>query len=692
MNRMMMAAAAAVVVCGCAKVSERTAREGTSSTAKADPRTVAASATGAVQGTGCYSASRRGGDGTVEGSAIAAAVKASSFGFDAADSTAFLQKALDSGVRKLIIDRQASDWITRPLFITNSNIEVVLEDGVTLRAKRGEFYGKSDCLIRITGKAKNVILRGEGQATLAMNKKDYLDPKQNYAFSEWRHAVSILNASNVTVKDLTILSSGGDGIYPNGPKNVTLENLKVYDHNRQGISPISVTGMTVRKCEFNDTYGAPPQCGVDMEPNRETDRFIDVLFEDCVFNKNASHGIDMYFGNFTAKTKPVSITYRRCLSKGNRNSGVSFMSGNPAKVLASGHVKGFVRFEDCRFEQNGQSVVRIINHTMNGLDISFTRCRFDARGSKADCAFSLYNGQMPRDFGGLTFDDCEILLDKGQKAFAFEGMTGVGIAGKLTGKVMVDQAGTRTPFDFAAFTAKHVPHPELIVDFKTTSVDFTKLAAPPAAKLKAVYTPAVRARLFTYVQAVPAAGEYKVLFKSRRLRTRGSDTKCGVVQLLDRAGTDLGSFDLPEGEFVYTLKAHGANVYRFEVSTKNTAIIRVASETPGGALLADQLVHFFHGHKENFYFRVPAKAKEVLVNLMPQEPGSAKLFDAAGKLVDEMKFQAAGKVLKGVRKPTAADEIWHLQFPKIEEDFKFQVGGDAVPLLSTEREGVILGK
>ena len=72
-------------------------------------------------------------------------VNASSFGWDAEDSTAALQAAFDSGARKVVIDRQAGDWVTRPLFITNSNIEVVLADGVTLKAKRGEFYAKGDC-------------------------------------------------------------------------------------------------------------------------------------------------------------------------------------------------------------------------------------------------------------------------------------------------------------------------------------------------------------------------------------------------------------------------------------------------------------------------------------------------------------------------------------------------------------------
>jgi len=41
--------------------------------------------------------------------------RASWWGFDANDSTEFLQNAINSRVRKLIIDRQKSAWITRPL-------------------------------------------------------------------------------------------------------------------------------------------------------------------------------------------------------------------------------------------------------------------------------------------------------------------------------------------------------------------------------------------------------------------------------------------------------------------------------------------------------------------------------------------------------------------------------------------------
>ena len=65
-------------------------------------------------------------------------VNASSFGWNVEDSTAALQAAFDSGASRVVIDRQAGDWISRPLFITNSNIEVVLADGVRRCRRRSD--------------------------------------------------------------------------------------------------------------------------------------------------------------------------------------------------------------------------------------------------------------------------------------------------------------------------------------------------------------------------------------------------------------------------------------------------------------------------------------------------------------------------------------------------------------------------
>ena len=619
-------------------------------------------------------------------------VNASSFGWTAEDSTAALQAAFDSGASKVVIDRQAGDWITRPLFITNSNIEVVIADGVTLKAKRGEYRKKSECLIRITGKVSNVVLRGEGNAVLAMNKADYLDPKNNYSFSEWRHAVSILSARNVMVKDLTILSSGGDGIYLNGPKGVTLENLVICDHNRQGMSPISVTDMIVRNCSFNDTFGAPPQCGIDMEPNKEYNRFVNVVYEDCVFNGNNSHGIDLYFGHFTARTQPVSITFRRCKAYGNRNSGLSFMTGNPAYIEKLGQVKGTVRFEDCTFANNGAEVLKIFNHSTNGMDISFADCVFDARGSKSESAILFSNNRYLGDFGGLTFERCSVKLDEGRKVCVFEAQRGIGIGGKLSGELAVERGGKCEVFDLGMFAAKHMPRPELVVRFKSTTVDFTCLKnssnnLPTTGK----FTPFVR-KPFVYAVAVPGAGEYKIRFRSRLVRKGGTEPLGGVVQLLDRAGTDLGKFDVTIGDFEYTLKANGANVYRFEVAQRNGAIIKMACDGAAGALLADNPVYLFKGQNVPFHFCVPAEAENVSAHINPSENVQAVLIDASGRKVAEMPYQTKSAIFNVKRMKTESDEVWTLKFIKIQEDMSFQIGVDGIPLASIEPDCIVTRK
>ncbi|MDO4426358.1 MAG: hypothetical protein Q4D17_11425, partial [Planctomycetia bacterium] len=102
--------------------------------------------------------------------------RASWWGFSPVDSTEFLQAAINSGVKTLIIDKQNSEWITRRLFCV-SNQEIILEEGTVILAKKGEFKGTADSLFTIS-LCENVTIRGEKQdagksAVLRMRKADY---------------------------------------------------------------------------------------------------------------------------------------------------------------------------------------------------------------------------------------------------------------------------------------------------------------------------------------------------------------------------------------------------------------------------------------------------------------------------------------------------------------------------------------
>ena len=177
------------------------------------------------------------------GAAVAAfdagsAVRASSFGWNSTNATKCLQAALDSGARKVVVDRQKSPWLVDMVY-PRSDTEVVFEDGVVVCARPGSMHGIVDNLFRCKG-VSNLVLRGEGRAVLRMRRDDYLD-KSRYLHSEHRHAVSLHNAENVVVRDLVIEDSGGDGVYVLNVKHALLENLRCSGHASRTVSCAATT-------------------------------------------------------------------------------------------------------------------------------------------------------------------------------------------------------------------------------------------------------------------------------------------------------------------------------------------------------------------------------------------------------------------------------------------------------------------
>lgn len=304
-------------------------------------------------------------------------VAASSFGWNAEDATACLQAAIDSGAPRVVIDRQAGDWIVEPVTLRRSNQEVVIADGVTVRAKRGAFKRKyGDSLFTIPTGATNVTLRGEGTAVLAMNKRDYRNTDE-YVRSESRHCISVRGATNVAVRALTILSSGGDGVcVGTGARHVRLDRLVCRDHHRQGISVIGAADMLVTNCSFDDTEGTAPMCGVDLEPGKPWNLLENIVFEDCTFSGNANSGIKVHLNYMDETSRPVSVTFRRCVSRGNGRYGIKVTCIRPWGRA----VRGKVTFEECTTADNGAPAVFMTKVRSPQLDVVFRNCSLDAKG------------------------------------------------------------------------------------------------------------------------------------------------------------------------------------------------------------------------------------------------------------------------------------------------------------------------
>ena len=314
------------------------------------------------------------------------AVRVSDFGYDAEDSTLFLQSAIDSGAKKVVVD--ARHWVTLPLR-GRSNQEIFFEDGAVVEAKKGAYLDKNDCVFVFPG-CSNVVIGGKG--TIRMHHDDYLKPP--YPKSEWRHAINFCGTAHVRAWGLRILESGGDGVYVGGLGKVNarryglaepvancvdirLEDLYVDTNVRQGMSVTGVDGLLVERCTFKNTWGLPPQAGVDFEPNLPQNLMRGIVMRDCLFENNKGFGIELALShNEPGKSVPFDMTFERCRTVGNM-TGVTVHNTRPDHS----EIAGRLVFRDCSFEYPRGTALAIKASPKCPFTCELTNCRVVERNA-----------------------------------------------------------------------------------------------------------------------------------------------------------------------------------------------------------------------------------------------------------------------------------------------------------------------
>ncbi|HAH48340.1 MAG TPA: hypothetical protein DCM07_26545, partial [Planctomycetaceae bacterium] len=106
------------------------------------------------------------------------------------------------------MEKRDAPWIVTPIQLA-SDQEIVIEAGVEIHAKKGEFKAATASLLNASLK-ENIKLTGTG-AILQMRRADY--DAAPYQKAESRNGISVRSCSNVTVSGLVIRETGGDGVY-----------------------------------------------------------------------------------------------------------------------------------------------------------------------------------------------------------------------------------------------------------------------------------------------------------------------------------------------------------------------------------------------------------------------------------------------------------------------------------------------
>ena len=155
---------------------------------------------------------------------------------------------------------------------------------------------------------------------------------------EWGHGIMVRGCNRMTIRDMRISDCWGDGMSIASAKvttrdapwdpsdDVVIANVVSTGNRRQGLSIGGVRNMKVYGCEFSNTRGTKPECGIDIEPDKfNMDRAENVRIENCLLRNNGGNGILVY-----RRVKQVVI--KRCEIE--RNDGFG--------VLTIGATKGYL--------------------------------------------------------------------------------------------------------------------------------------------------------------------------------------------------------------------------------------------------------------------------------------------------------------------------------------------------------------
>ena len=174
------------------------------------------------------------------------------------------------------------------------NTEIILNGTVRMVPNNYRHY----YIFRMRG--ENIRMTGNG--TIIGDKHTHTGET-----GEWGMGIDVLNTRNVTISGLNVKDCWGDCIYV-GEKatNILIENCRLDNGRRQGISITGSYRVTVRNCIITNVAGTDPEYAIDVEPNKgETTEHVtieDVTVKDCKGGiKVYGRAIDARVGTVTVK-------------------------------------------------------------------------------------------------------------------------------------------------------------------------------------------------------------------------------------------------------------------------------------------------------------------------------------------------------------------------------------------------------
>ena len=584
------------------------------------------------------------------------------WGFDPEDATAALQAAINSGAKKVIVEKMSSPWIVKPLHLA-SNQEIVFQEGTVLLAKKGEFKPRTASLLNASLK-QNIRLTGPG-AILQMRRADY--DAAPYEKAEWRNGISLRSCSDVQITGLTIKETGGDGIYLGVAKrgvtnqNITIRNV-VFDRNyRQGVSVISAENLLIEDSVFKETAGTPPMAGIDFEPNHPSECLINCVLRNCSAENNQGGGFLFYLPNLNRDSQPISIRLENCKSTGTKRA-LSLTTGNKSP----GSVSGSIEFVNCTFASTEQTPVIIQDKPADTCPVLFQECTISGPNNEdakiSSIRFAARPGAVGK-IGGVTFQQCVVKSPVARPVMTFHDASYLSAAAKITGTLRVEQGKqtkdiTLTP----GLISKWMPASPAgdIAPYKTEVSQLQPLAASKPFKPGKRRSVRQRQRA-RYLLSAKQGDQVAVQLSYQKLGRYTGDKM--PVTVIAPSGKTLPLASVPFQESATCeFKAPETGVYQLNCDP-GPNYMRVDASSHPLCLVSDGAPVRLMASTGAYYFYVPAGVEKWAVGVFGEGAGervSAKLFDPSGKQVWSEQNVAQPTLFTRTQRQNSPGALWRL--------------------------------
>ena len=237
-----------------------------------------------------------------------------------ADDTNAFQRAINS-----LPSTGGSIYVPTGTYLIDAETSVRLRSRTHLQMASG-----AKLVAKRTSKGRYRVLVADGVHDVEISGGQIIGERDRHVGTsgEGGHGIKIEGSERITIRDIRISKCWGDGIVV-GPKpvrqapyimshDVVVANVVCTGNRRNGLSIGNVTGMKVYDSEFSNTHGTSPQCGIDVEPDKDFDGrgYCDnVHIENCLIRDNAAYGFNVW-------KRSRNLTVTKCVIEGNKSCGL----------------------------------------------------------------------------------------------------------------------------------------------------------------------------------------------------------------------------------------------------------------------------------------------------------------------------------------------------------------------------------